>query len=82
MDLMPVMSVFDVVHIDILGPFPASCGKRYVLAARCAVSGWIEARMIWHKSMKEVANFIKEEIFARHGVPRKIITDQGTEFIN
>lgn len=38
--------------------------------------------MIWQKNMQSVASFIKEEIFARHGVPRKIVTDQGTEFIN
>lgn len=35
--LMPTPDVFETVHIDILGPFEKSAGRRYVLAARCAL---------------------------------------------
>ena len=37
------VEIFDVWGVDFMGPFPASCGNRYILVAVDYVSKWVEA---------------------------------------
>ena len=39
---------------------------------------WVEAKALFRATEKSVVEFIYEEIFTRFGVPREIVTDQGT----
>ena len=64
----------DVVHM------PKGVGERkYLVVAREDVSGWPEAKAIRRANAQTVANFLKEDVFARHGCPTSIIVDGGSE---
>ncbi|KAL1544413.1 protein NYNRIN-like [Salvia divinorum] len=77
-----VCEIFDVWGMDFMGPFPSSYGNLYILVAVDYVLKWIEAKATSTCDAKEVARFFKSNIFARFGVPRAIISDQGTHFFN
>ena len=66
-----------------VGPVnPLSHGYIWILVAIEYFTKWAEAVPL-HKVMGgEVANFIKENIIVRFGVPHRIISDNGTTFVN
>ncbi|KAL1531157.1 hypothetical protein AAHA92_33869 [Salvia divinorum] len=68
--------------MDFMGPFPFSYGNTYILVAVDYVSKWVEAKATSSNDSSEVAKFLKANIFSRYGVPRAIISDQGTHFCN
>ena len=74
--------VFDVWGIDFMGPFPPSFGFTYILLAVDYVSKWVEAKATRCDDAKTVVDFVKSNIFCRFGVPRAMISDQGTHFCN
>jgi hypothetical protein len=63
-------------------PFPPSFRKQYILVAVDYVSKWVEAVALPTNDAKVVINFLKNCIFARFGVPRALISDEGTHFLN
>ena len=72
---------FEVLAFDLVGPFPkAKNGYRFLLTAVCMGSKWPEAVPLKSETAKAVANGMVE-IFARTGVPLKLLTDQGSQFL-
>jgi len=65
-----------------MGPFPPSFGKNYILVAVDYVSKWVEAVALPTNDAKVVVTFLKHNIFSRFGVPRALISDEGTHFLN
>ena len=64
----------DVVHIQ------KGVGEhKYLVVAREDVSRWPEARVIRKAKAQTVANFLKEDVFVRHGCPTSIVVDGGSE---
>ena len=43
---------------------------------------WVEAIPLRKATDASVANFIREHIITRFGIPYKLISDNGTPFIN
>jgi hypothetical protein len=43
---------------------------------------WVEAIPLRKATGAAVANFIREHIITRFGIPYKLISDNGTPFIN
>ncbi|CAM8917230.1 unnamed protein product [Rhodiola kirilowii] len=76
-----VNDVFDIWGIDFMGPFLVSCGYAYILVAVDYVSKWVEAKATRCDDAKTVVDFLRN-IFCRYGVPKAIISDQGTHFCN
>ncbi|WCJ18012.1 Transposon Tf2-6 polyprotein [Euphorbia peplus] len=76
-----VCEIFDIWGIDFMGPFPSSYGNKYILVAVDYVSKWVEAVASPTNDARVVVKFLKK-LFARFGVPRAIISDQGTHFCN
>ncbi|RDX72095.1 Pro-Pol polyprotein, partial [Mucuna pruriens] len=74
--------VFDVWGIDFMGPFPVSNGYSYILLAVDYVSRWVEAIATKTNDAKVVVGFFKSNIFCRFGVPKALISDQGSHFCN
>ena len=74
--------VFDVWGIDFMGPLPVSYGFVYILLAVDYVSKWVEAKATRTNDAKVVVDFVRSNMFCRFGVPRAIVSDQGTHFCN
>lgn len=72
---------FEKWALDFLGPIkPPSNGKKYILAYIDYVTKWVEAKAVARAIEDTVVTFLFEEIFVKFGVPRQIVTDQGTQF--
>ncbi|KAK8515207.1 hypothetical protein V6N12_019255 [Hibiscus sabdariffa] len=65
-----------------MGPFPSSHGDLYILLAVDYVSKWVEAIATPRNDAQTVMKFLHKHIFTRFGVPRAIISDEGTHFDN
>jgi len=65
-----------------MGPFPISFGFNYILLAVDYVSKWVEAKATRINNARVVVDFVRSNIFCRFGVPRAIVSDQGTHFCN
>ena len=74
------VELFDVWGIDFMGPFPTSCGNKYILVAVDYVSKWVEAIASPTNDSKVVMKLFKKIIFPRFGVPRAVISDGGSHF--
>ncbi|KAJ9535149.1 hypothetical protein OSB04_un001772 [Centaurea solstitialis] len=75
------VELFDLWGIDFMGPFPSSYSNRYILVAVDYVSKWVEAIASPTNDSRVVSKFLKRNIFPRFGVPRIIISDGGSHFI-
>ncbi|KAG9444917.1 hypothetical protein H6P81_016257 [Aristolochia fimbriata] len=75
---------FEAWGMDIIGPItPKSDTERqYILAATDYFSKWAEAATYREVKATTVADFIRTQIIYRYGVPRYIVTDNGTPFRN
>ena len=94
---IPVTAVWDQIGIDLIGiaivwkclcelllagPLPeTSRGNKYIITATDYFSKWPEAGPLKDKTAIGVADFLFS-LFCRHGWPKKIISDQGREFVN
>ncbi|KAK8600940.1 hypothetical protein V6N12_050785 [Hibiscus sabdariffa] len=76
------VELFDVWGIDFMGPFPSSHGDLYILLAVDYVSKWVEAIATPKNDAKIVMKFLHKNIFTRFGVPRALISDEGSHFDN
>ncbi|KAG7556813.1 Reverse transcriptase domain [Arabidopsis suecica] len=77
------VEVFDVWGIDFMGPFnPASYGNKYILVAVDYVSKWVEAIASPTNDHKVVLKLFTSIIFPRFGIPKAVISDGGSHFIN
>lgn len=74
---------FQVWGLDFVRPIhPLSSERhRFILTAVEYFSKWAEAVAIRRQIGDCVAQFIKENIIRRFGVPQKIITDNGLPFL-
>jgi transposase InsO family protein len=65
-----------------MGPFPNSEGCEYILVAVDYVSKWVEALPCWAVDAMHSKRMFHEVIFLRYGVPRIVIIDGGSHFID
>ena len=73
----------DRVHWDITGQLPTTLrGHKYILILKCALTGWVEIFGIPNKEAITVAEILVDEIYCRHGSPRRLVSDRGSEFNN
>ncbi len=76
-----VTEPFESVAVDIVGPLPKGRGGcRYLLTYICLASRWPEAVPLRSITAKSVASAMCE-IFSRTGIPLKLLTDQGSQFM-
>ncbi|CAM8928960.1 unnamed protein product [Rhodiola kirilowii] len=74
------VEVFDVWGIDFMGPLPSSQGNCFILVAVDYVSKWVEAIASPSCDAKVVIKMFKKIIFPRFGMPRAVISDNGSHF--
>ncbi|CAM8907777.1 unnamed protein product [Rhodiola kirilowii] len=75
---------FEAWGLDVVGPInpKASNGHTYILAATDYFSKWAEAVTLREVKKENVVDFIIKHIIYRHGVPQRIVTDNGKQFSN
>uniref|UniRef100_A0A5S6Q9H7 RNA-directed DNA polymerase n=1 Tax=Trichuris muris TaxID=70415 RepID=A0A5S6Q9H7_TRIMR len=79
--IIPPSAPFEIWGIDHLGPFPFSRrGNRHVIVCVDYLTKWVELKAVPDTTAEKVRDFLIECIVARHGVPKKIISDRGTAF--
>jgi hypothetical protein len=67
--------------LDFVGPINfASKKKKYILVCTDYVTKWVETKSLPAVGEQSVVDFLFNNIFTRFGVPREIVTDQGTQF--
>ena len=73
---------FEVIGIDFLGPIkPLSAnGNSYVLVIVDYFSKWVEAIPLPDQKATTTASALYKCIIQRHGMPKAIISDRGTNF--
>jgi transposase InsO family protein len=86
-DAMPQTSnlqidIFDVWGIDFMEPFHNSKGYEYILVAIDYVSKWVEALPCRAADAMHSKTMFHEVIFPRYRVPRIVISDGGSHFID
>jgi hypothetical protein len=65
-----------------MGPFLKSKNSEYILVAVDYVSKWVKAMPCRAADSKNSKKMFEEVIFPRFGVPRMVISDRGTHFID
>jgi len=89
LDRVPIQAVirpdcaFDTISIDCAGPIdpPSGRGHNYILVAIDHCTRWAEAIPLKTLAAKETCAALNV-IFQRTGVPRVIISDNGTNFVS
>jgi transposase InsO family protein len=67
--------------MDFVGPLPETrSGNKYILTMCDMFSKWPEAVALPDQSAESVAKAVMSRIITTHGVPEKILTDQGRNF--
>ena len=81
---MPVQErPFDKVAIDILGPLRHTPrNMKYVLVMTDYLTRWVEAVVLPTITAQTVADAFVDQIICRHGAPRVLLTDRGTNFVS
>jgi hypothetical protein len=65
-----------------MGPFPNLEGCEYILVTIDYVSKWVEDHPCWAANAMHSKKMFHEIIFPRYGVPRIVISDGGSHFID
>ena len=65
-----------------MGPFPISEQSEYILVAVDYMSKWVEALPCVAADSKSLKKMLQEIIFRRFGVPRVVISDGDSHFID
>ena len=72
---------FQRVGIDLVGPLPvSSAGNKYIVVAMDYLSKWPEAVALPDKKASTVKQFFMRDVIARHGCPKEVLSDNGSEF--
>ncbi|CAB3992292.1 Transposon Ty3-G Gag-Pol poly [Paramuricea clavata] len=67
--------------MDVLGPLPMTArGNQYILVMSDHFTKWVEAVPMPNQRAETVAKAFVNEVVTRHGVPSKLLTDQGRNF--
>lgn len=84
--LKPIRKVtlpFYQVGLDVMGPLPMTLtGKQYIVVAVDHFTKWVEARALEEADAQSIISFLHDDVICRHGVPKIMSTDRGSEFIN
>ena len=77
----PAMDRFEIWSIDAIGSFPVTQRRnQYIISLICHFSRWIELIPVPNIKADTVADKVLIHLIARFGVPRRLHSDNGTNF--
>ena len=72
---------FQRVGIDLVGPLPTStAGNRFIVVCMDYLTKWPEVAALPNKQASTVRDFFMRDVIARHGCPKVVLSDNGSEF--
>ena len=79
MNSITVSQPMELWAMDIVGPLPVTAqGHQYILVMSDHFTKWVEAVPLANQNTETLARAFVENVVARHGVPVKLLTDQGS----
>ncbi|XP_072943325.1 uncharacterized protein [Epargyreus clarus] len=73
---------FEVVAVDLFGPLPKGpLGERWILIVEDTTSKWVELFALTEATAMICAKTLVNEVFMRFGLPRRMISDNGVQFV-
>ena len=76
------VEIFDIWGVDFMGPFPILEQCEYISVVVDYVSKWVEALPCVAADSRSSKRMFQETIFPHFGVPRVVISDGGSHFID
>ncbi|GFX42992.1 transposon Tf2-9 polyprotein [Trichonephila clavipes] len=74
---------FESIAIDLFGPLPETTeGMKWIFIVEDYTTKWVELFPLKQATAKECAMTLLNEVFLRYGVPRRLISDNGTQFVS
>lgn len=74
---------FETLAVDLFGPLPETkTGNRWILVVEDLATKWTELFSLPSATADACAKTLIEEVFLRYGTPRKLISDNGVQFIS
>lgn len=69
--------------MDLFGPLPeGEKGEKWILLVEDTASRWVELFALRDATAESCAKALIEEVFLRYGFPRRVISDNGTQFVS
>lgn len=83
MCIKKINRIGEVIYADFMGPYPVSSSlNKYILVFQDEFSKYVEIVALRNASANTVAQQFKKLIVYKYGVPRKLVTDNGSHFAN
>lgn len=74
---------FEVLAMDLFGPLPeGSQGEKWIFLVEDVATRWVEIFPLKEATAENCAKVLIEEVFLRYGLPRRIISDNGVQFVS
>lgn len=80
----PVMQRrFEIIAIDLFGPLPAGpADEKWIFIIEDTASRWVELFPLVNATSEACGWTLVNEVFFRYGLPRRLLSDNGTQFTN
>lgn len=83
MQMHEVLEPWHTIGIDIMGRFPVTTRqKRFLLVVVDYFTRWIEVFPMHTTTSIKVAEILANEVFARYGLPKYILSDNGPQLVS
>ena len=79
---IPVGGPFHTVGVDVLQLPLSYDGNKYVVVFMDYLTKWCEAFAVADQTAETTAKLLVEEVICRHGVPERLLSDCGTNFLS
>ncbi|GFV96295.1 retrovirus-related Pol polyprotein from transposon 297 [Trichonephila clavipes] len=74
---------FETLAIDLFGPLPETpTGKKWIFIVEDTSTKWVELFALADATAENCAKTLIEEVLLRYGLPRRLISDNGPQFIS
>lgn len=83
MCIKKINRIGEIFYADFMGPYPVSSSlNKYILVLQDEFSKYVEMVAVRTATAKTVVQHFKRLVIFRYGVPKKLITDNGSHFAN
>ncbi|GFT00038.1 integrin alpha-PS1 [Trichonephila clavipes] len=74
---------FETLAIDLFGPLPETpTGKKWIFIVEDTSTKWVELFALAEATAENCAKTLIKEVLLRYGLPRRLISDNGPQFIS